>query len=574
MGSNNIIVREYLESLREADELDYLFPILLVLMGYKIKSTPVHSKGQSQYGKDVVAVGFKDGVKKRFYFEIKGHADKDIDDRTFNKKDGIRDSILASKDTPFEDKADPAFNKLPIEIVTVHNGIIKENFRPQFNGFISTNFPEGNFQDWDIYYLTELFGKYLFSEYLLTDEESLRLFKRTLVLLDAPENDFSDFKQLVNLQIDRVTEIKGRAFKKLFATLNLLAGLILHYSKENNNLYPARECLTYLVIRTWAWILKNKTEDKTPVLNEYRKLINIHFNMLIEYFQKTLPTAITKNGLYSENGAFYESIGYSVGSFDYLNYLIYFMQARKYWPGFINQPSAIKNVNIRGYQKGLLKKIITNNDGSCRPLLDNHSIAIVNVLLFFLNDPDFTEQDKKFIESYLIKLLDNIILVKKTRNRFPLLSNDLTILAEAAATNTRPANYEDRTSLLIAYIFEFSALLGAEYAYSFKEHFKSKIDLQTAHPYYSEFDIEQLLFEKHLDEEYYVEHVDMTDKLEEFQKKFQKNSFPKIKYRTDAAGFPFLRTLAHIYYENELFVEEWRYLFRSLYPKLKIENVV
>ncbi|MES2396323.1 MAG: hypothetical protein V4549_09985 [Bacteroidota bacterium] len=157
MGSNSIIVSEYLQSLKEDKELDHLFPMLLVLMGFKIKSTPIHSKGQSQYGKDVIAVGMKDGVKKRFYFEIKGHSDKDIDDTSFNKKDGIRESILAAKDTPFEDKSDAEFNKLPVEIVTVHNGIIKENFRPQFNGFISREFPDGNFQDWDIYKLTDLF---------------------------------------------------------------------------------------------------------------------------------------------------------------------------------------------------------------------------------------------------------------------------------------------------------------------------------------------------------------------------------------------------------------------------------
>lgn len=71
MGSNNLIVREYLESLKEDSELDYLFPILLNLMGFRIVSTPKDSKGQPQYGKDVIAVGRdSDGVKKRFYFEL------------------------------------------------------------------------------------------------------------------------------------------------------------------------------------------------------------------------------------------------------------------------------------------------------------------------------------------------------------------------------------------------------------------------------------------------------------------------------------------------------------------------
>ncbi len=66
MGSNNIIVKEYLESLKEDNELDYLFPILLNLMGFRIITTAKESKGQPQYGKDIIAVGDDDdGVKKK-----------------------------------------------------------------------------------------------------------------------------------------------------------------------------------------------------------------------------------------------------------------------------------------------------------------------------------------------------------------------------------------------------------------------------------------------------------------------------------------------------------------------------
>lgn len=560
MGSNNIIVREYLESLKEDKELDYLFPMLLVLMGFRIKSTPRQSKGQSQYGKDVVAVGMKDNVKKRFYFEIKGYSDKDFDDHSFNKKDGIRESILASKDTPFVDKTDPEFNSLPIEIVTVHNGIIKENFRPQFNGFIKDNFPDKNFQDWDLYQLTELFGKYLFSEYLLTDEESLYLFKRTLVLLDAPEYDFIDFKRLVDLQIEKIKNVKGRALKKLFATLNLLSAIILHYSKENNNLLPARECLTYLILKTWSWVLMSKLNKKEAVLKEYRKLIKIHFDMLNEYFEKTLPIAKNENGLYSERGNFFEVVGYPIRSFEYLNYLVYFMSARKYWPTFSKSPSLSKSITLGEIQKSILIELINNNDGCCRPLIDNHSIGIINVLLFFLKDKVHADDDGNFLVEYLIKIFDNIILIKQTRKRFPELHNDLKILTEFVATNKRPHNYEDRSSLLISMLFEFFAILNVDFLHKrYKDFFKEEPNLQIAYPHFEKYDIEQLLFEKHFDKEFYVEsNIKLNETLEDFKSDILKKKIEKIIYRTDEAGFPFLRGLAHVYFQNEFFVDEWR----------------
>mgnify|MGYP003464851808 FL=1 len=120
------IVRDYLESLKEDSELDYIFPMLLESMNFRIVTTPRCSKGQPQYGKDVVAIGKdEDGVIHRWYFELKGNADKDIDDNTFNKRDGIRESILAAKDVPYEDSSIPKFNCLPSKIVVVHNGILK-----------------------------------------------------------------------------------------------------------------------------------------------------------------------------------------------------------------------------------------------------------------------------------------------------------------------------------------------------------------------------------------------------------------------------------------------------------------
>ena len=110
----NRIIKDYLGSLKEDNELDYIFPMLLEAMGFRIVATPRNSKGQSQYGKDVVAIGkSEDGILYRWYFELKGNNAKDINDKTFYLKDGVRESILAAKDTSYEDSSTPKFNSLP-----------------------------------------------------------------------------------------------------------------------------------------------------------------------------------------------------------------------------------------------------------------------------------------------------------------------------------------------------------------------------------------------------------------------------------------------------------------------------
>jgi len=562
MGSNNIIVREYLESLREDTELDYLFPILLNLMGFRIISTARETKGQSQYGKDIIAIGKdSDGIRHRFYFELKGYDAKDITDLNYFVRDGVRESIMEAKDTAFNDSSIPNFNHLPVMIVLVHNGTIKGNIRPTFEGFITKEFPNGKgFERWDIYHLTDLFSKHLFSEYLLTDHESIMSFKRTLVLLDAPDYDFKDFKTLVDTQLSNAKNVKGRALKKLFATLNLLSVVILHHSKENNNIYPARECLSYLVLKVWAWILEFRFDKKKPILIEFRKLLKIHYSALDEYFRKTLPIALLDNGLYSESGGPFEEVGYPLRCMDYLNYLIYYFYARLQWPSFTGTPSIVKARLIHKHQKSILFNLINNNEASTRPLLDNHSISILNVCLFVLKSRFVTDEDIQFILKYLRSILNNIMVIKTIKSRFPEMYNNIEALNEFCAIGTRPHEYKDSSSLLITTIFEIISILNDEKTYEHFKDIKNKINLQVAYPT-TGIDIEQFLFEGTLKDKKYVEHsIVLPDQISELKKIVKQRKHESLEFRTDAAGFSFLRTLACIYFKNEHFAEEWRTL--------------
>ena len=562
MGSNNIIVREYLESLKEDGELDYLFPILLNLMGFRVVTTARESKGQPQYGKDIIAVAIDDdGIKKRFYFELKGHSDKDINDTVLNKKDGIIDSLKASKYTPYNDSSIPGFNELPIKYVLVHNGILKSNTRATFNGFIDELFPDGNFDRWGIYKLSDLFNDYLFSEYLFTDDQSLSLFKKTLVLLDAPQNDYRDFKSLVDLQIEKIAHIKkGRAFNKFFATQNLLASVVLHYSKDNNNLEAAKQCLTYLLLKTWAWILNNNLEGKSGVKKAFSRLVSTHFRMLDLYFQRTLEVAKLENGLYAEQGGPFEEVGYPLRSFEYLNYLIYFFEARLYFPSFSKKPTKSKQNILRSKQKDILIQLIENNDGCQRPVLDYHSIAILNVVLFVLQKGDLRDKDLQFIGEYLFSILDNILIINTVRGRFPHVGEEIDLVKKIRSNKPRKKEKGLPPTLLVTILFELISKIDFNHAYgSFKTGFKEKLNFQTAHPNFNDFDIEQLLFQKHFDREFYVEtNIALKETLKEFKEDIESRDFDCIEYRTDKAGFPFLRKLAHIYFKNELFVDEWR----------------
>ncbi|WP_075604077.1 hypothetical protein [Saccharicrinis aurantiacus] len=560
MNSNSIIVQEYLGSLKEDKELDYLFPILLNVMGFRIVQTALESKGQSQYGKDIIAIGNdQNGIRYRWYFELKGFKDRNITDKNFSIPDGIRESIIEAKDTAFNDSSIPEFNSLPVKIVIVHNGVIKTNIRPTFDGFISREFSPGEFERWDIYYLTDLFSKYLFSEYLLSDSESNRLLKRTLAFLDSPDNDFMDFKQLVEIQVDKIDSIKGRTFKKFFATINLLSSIVFHYSIENTNLIAAKECSDYIVLRVWSWILKQGLEEKQAVLKEFRKLLKIQYDILNLYFKKTFKIACLENGLYAENGTFFESIGYPLRCFDYINDLIYYCELKCYYPDF---RKVSNQQQLRNLQKDKIIKLIKNNSGAYRPIIDNHSITILNTLRFFSEKSDIRQKDVDFLASYIFGVINGLLLIKVNSKRLPDGYNRINLVSEFVATGEKPEEYTDESSMLIAVLYELLVLFDAEDTYlNLKMHLDDKVNLQIAHPNIKEFNIEESLFERHMDTEYYIDSFQtVPENFEEFKKKVKEKEYEEIKYRTDKAGFPYLRTLAHKYFKNEIFPDEWRRL--------------
>lgn len=568
MNSSSIIVREYLSSLKEDSELDYLFPILLNVMGFRIIQTAKESKGQSQYGKDIIAVGKDDkGIKHKWYFELKGYSDRDITQSNYFKTDGIRESIIEAIDTVFKDSSVSGFNRLPIKIAIVHNGVLKTNIRDTFEGFISKEFKEGGFERWDIYYLTDLFSKHLFDEYLLSDATSNRLLKKTLAFLDSPDNQFKEFKELVNIQFKSFNYIKSRAFKKLFATLNLLNSIIFHYSKENNYLIPAKECSKFLILKTWHWILENNLQNKKPVITEFRKILEGQFDIFSKYFQLTFPAARTENGLFSEFGAFYEKVGYPLRCFDYLDDVIYYCRLR-------NTLLTSENITlIKNKQKDLIIELINNNSGFTRPICDNHSIPIIQLLLFFSDKNFLRQKDVNFLFSYFDKIATNIHLEKLKFNRLPELHNNIDLIIEFCATTTRPESYCDSSSILIAVLLEICTIFNSEELFKkILSFIDEDLSLQIVSIESTKFNIEKLLFEKHLHNEYYVECIERVQDgmvLLKNEANFAcfKNSVIEKKessklYETDSLGFSCIRYLAHSYFKNEILPNEWRMLIK------------
>lgn len=572
MDVRSLIVREYLASLKESDELDYVFPLFLESQGFIILSKPSEYKGMPQYGKDVVAVGvdFKDNVKKRFYFELKGGEDRHIDTNVYTKKDGVRESLLEAKDKDFDfiNKED---EKLPLKIVLVHNGEIKASVESTFAGFVEKNFPtDGNveFEHWGLSELTRLFSEHFVCHYLLADEKATQLFNKTLTNLNVFDGVSPFYIEMLDgilkdLNFDSVKKKLPRHIVKLFETLRLIAFVIYTESKNQyNNFDITKRYLTCLVLKLWHKILVCKAEQNPLVQRQYNKIWDFYNSVMVEYFKRTMPLATALDGFYSERGGRYEQVGYTFRVLEWLQYYTMF--------GGVNEEDQ------KPLMATMLYNIINANNVSSRPLIDNHSIPICLILNLYLYYNDIEKA-----KEYLTSVINSLYLGYLNGGRLPDARNNKKNVVKFVATGIKPYNYVDKTSLLMPMLLEWTVILEMEAEYLFLRDFaiNNKIDLGLFIPFCSEcetenyisrvgYDLEEELFSNIFFDEGYHSEVSLikllnsADRLsfEEFKEDLynRKNEF-KYTYRTDAAGYPMLKSLAHVYFQTPFFPDFWRW---------------
>ncbi len=540
------IVKEYVASLKEDNELDYIFPLLLERMGFRILSTPKQSKGQSQYGRDVVAVKKDKGVPTLYLIELKGFRAHDVNDTVLNEKDGLIESMRASKNTPYRDASIPNLDKYARKYVYVHNGMVDANAVPTLDGFVASEFPDGGFERWDLSVLTQMFSKFLFEETLLADDESYRLFKRLLVLLDSEGNDYSDIVKLVDRQIARMEgarKLTARTELNFFATLRLIGAMVQYYAEQADNLYPAKYCMDTIVLKTWGWILRNNLEGKKRIIKHFHPLVIQQMDVYEAYLNKIIGATRIENGFYGFDSRGPEQILYPLRCYDFLNDILYFFYA--------TESLIVASKGVIDQRKKMLKEIIRNNSGFKMPLLDTHSIPVQLLFLYLMHSP--AHDDKSFMAGYLVESVVNLINRHNSTKLWPeMLGNRMAL---AKSLYGKSDDYGTSSSLLITTFLELLSYMGLTETYASlkKQADDSDVSLQIAYPIQDEYDIETALFSGRLYDELSVQtNLELPDSDAEFREKFRK-PYNSILYRTDKVGYSYLRVLAHIYYQTDLF---------------------
>ena len=190
-----LVVRQYVQSLKERGELDLLLPHILSEIGYEIIHHP--RRGTRQAGVDVAAVGpcpHPDGEKTLYLFLIKpGNLSRSDWDGSLQ---AVRPSLNEIRDDYIPNRIPDQFSKLPISICICIGGELTEEVRSQWRGFVEQNTTETtHYQEWNGDRLSNLILSGLLSEELLIVDHRAA-FQKAVAMVSEPETSYYYFRSL------------------------------------------------------------------------------------------------------------------------------------------------------------------------------------------------------------------------------------------------------------------------------------------------------------------------------------------------------------------------------------------
>lgn len=451
-----LVIRDYLESLKEDQELDYLITELLLNMSIVPLSRP--HKGR-QHGVDIAAVGHDPSDKQRkvFLFVVKSG---DLNRHTWDTSgtNAVRPTINEILDTYIPTSIPEIYQTLPVKIVVSSNGLIDSNLQQDWVQFTTKHTTsQVSFDFWGIDYLTLQVGEYLFNEGLVPRKIQSHL-KRTLIFMEVSDYDLSHFYLLLRELFEGLDLSKKKINRKnlmIFRSANICLNIVFHRGKEIDNLMPVLRASERTVLESWSVISKNELLN-TSYLREFKKLIDSKEKIDFAYFVKLSPHLQIHEGL--AHGYSVNHLEYSVNTFEqigilsnignhYLNMSDIFTRLESD-DGDLGASDNLENAIVIAEH---LVQLIRNNPAAFNPTLDEHMIEIhAGLTLLFITE------HKSAAGQWLTGMLNYIIQNFKINKVLPQFVTDFEKLYELHFNGKGKA---EQSSILFTFFAEWALIL-------------------------------------------------------------------------------------------------------------------
>lgn len=471
-----LIIREYLASLRERNELDSLLPDLLSQMGLEVFSKP--GTGNRQYGVDVAAFGsIEDEPDKVYLFSVKA-GNLGRKDWNSGSVQDLQPSLDEIRDTYIPTHLPTKYKDKPVEICICFGGDLKGETRLNVSTYEDKHSTDTiSFSEWGGEKLSAYIEKYLLREELLPDK-CHSLLRKSLAMLDEPDVSLRHYRQLISLlsssdfkkQKDRLTAVRQ---------IYLCLWITYAWCREADNVEVAFQAGELTLLYAWSLSkphLGKNDRNSRSILETTNaiQILNIQINSY--YLQEKIIPHTGK--LYAISNAVQPSCHLDVNLklFDTLGRLalsglwLYWYLDRCEKQGEPEEVCTAFQQSIDEYHDAI-KKLIANNPALFNPYKDDQAIDITLAVLFLAIEPN----NRRGLHAWLINIVHRIYYLFQTEGIYPCHLNSYHELLEHPINEKE--GYKEKVtqgSVLYPFIAAFAALFEFDDVYSLIRKLKTE----------------------------------------------------------------------------------------------------
>ena len=412
-----LIIKEYLSSLKERDELDAVLPDLLSQLGLNVYSRP--ARGTRQDGVDVGAVGSLDGGAEKVYlFSIKP-GDLTRRDWSSDSPQSLRPSLHQILDTYIPNRLPAEHRGKHIVICIAIGGDIQEQLRPDVTGYCKQNSTDNiSFEEWNGDKLAAYIQSSFLQEDLLPEQARSRL-RKSLAMLDEPETSYRHFAALIRA-LSIVNARKDEQRVTAIRQMSICLWILFAWAREAENMESAYLASEFTLLHAWNVVrLYAGKDNKTAraVETAFMSVFKAYNQICSEFLdQNVLPYADKLHAVSSAvDGSC--SLDVNLKLFDLLGRV----GAEGLWAYWGAQRHAeeegLKEAGLRETQRYVdaMKGLISNNHALLLPTKDGQAIDILIATLLLATDGN----NYAFITSWLGEMLERARFSYVVNGKYP-----------------------------------------------------------------------------------------------------------------------------------------------------------
>lgn len=431
-----LIIKEYLTTLKEKNELDFLVADLLLEQGYITDNKP--ETGNRQFGVDIQA---HKGNELLLCVVKQGNLNRQNWD---GNPQAVRSSINEILEVYLRMLSEAQLKKR-IRIAVVINGVLDEAVRFNWEGFVEAH-QQWNGHDlaielWHIDKLVDDIGANLLNEHLFTNDMQ-SLFRKALYFVE--ESDYKNvyFEQIIDAYLQRMRLCeKKKQFQKEAASLHLATQMIATYAADAKVYKIGVMCSEYLIIRYWKLLLDKQYFEKTQYVSWLWKFNTSYEKWSQKYYEQVRSCCYDANAFPD-----YNTVERKVMLYEVLGYLA----------SYAYYLTEVDNEKAWEVLDAVVELINVNGDFFYPPY--DCCIGTINIVLRLLEKLGKREDMETLVRQLAFRLVNNY----RVNGRYPTAADSFT---DAVNMEFGNETEEYLTSGLWGMLLEWFSVLGLKEEY-------------------------------------------------------------------------------------------------------------